>query len=73
MHRTNSRVALKFKAIIFAALVPIVSLVVFFVSTYYGQAQIAISGKPSLTKTLFSKGEALYQKQCMSCHGAFGA
>src|SRR3989338_8175387 len=72
MHRTNSRAPLKFKSIIFAALVPIVSLVVFFVSTY-GQAQIAISGKSSLTKTLFAKGEALYQKQCASCHGLLGA
>lgn len=30
-------------------------------------------GKPALTQDLFSKGEALYQKQCASCHGPNGA
>lgn len=30
-------------------------------------------GKPALTQDLFSRGEALYQKQCASCHGPNGA
>ena len=30
-------------------------------------------GKPALTQDLFLKGEALYQKQCASCHGPDGA
>ena len=29
--------------------------------------------KPALTQELFAKGQALYEKQCSVCHGAFGA
>lgn len=36
-------------------------------------SQIPAGEKPPLTQEIFSKGEALYQKQCASCHGLIGA
>ncbi|OGX03136.1 MAG: hypothetical protein A3G87_07160 [Omnitrophica bacterium RIFCSPLOWO2_12_FULL_50_11] len=41
--------------------------------TSIAQSQVPFLGKPPLTEALFSKGEALYQKHCVSCHGALGA
>ncbi|MBI4358792.1 MAG: c-type cytochrome, partial [Candidatus Omnitrophica bacterium] len=63
---------MRLKSIIFITLVFLVSPVFFFISTD-GRSQMSILGKSSLTKRLFAKGEALYQKQCVSCHGLLGA
>ncbi|MBI4394877.1 MAG: c-type cytochrome, partial [Candidatus Omnitrophica bacterium] len=72
MGETNRAMSLRLRSIVFVGMVSLASLLSFFILAY-GQLQLSIPEKPSLTKTLFARGEALYQKQCASCHGLLGA
>lgn len=39
---------------------------------YSAVTAVPIEGRPEINEALFLKGEAVYQKQCSSCHGAEG-
>lgn len=71
----SSRKNVKFKR---AALMVylLFTLLLFFYFSFQrpaAQLQASVPEKPVLTRAFFSKGETLYQKQCASCHGVFGA
>ncbi len=63
-----------FKIIPFSVVIALATVFYFLNNrdVYSSMLAVPIEGVPELTQKLFQKGEALYQKQCLACHGEKG-
>lgn len=67
---------MRLKTFLFFSIIILAGGLMFSFQRWQANAQLSVlsvSEKPSLTQSLFSKGKALYEKQCISCHGKWGA
>lgn len=73
---TKMNERMRFKAFLFFSMIAAAASIALFFQLWQANAQLSapfVSGKPALTQSLFSKGKALYEKQCLICHGVTGS